>query len=335
MKRYLSNRSLYRNCFPVFFPLLILSLLITNNEFKQPGVAPPLRGHHALVYDEANKTVLLTAGSTPVDGGSSFTFYNDCWSFSGKEWKSLGQSGDERSGIGLAYDSKRKKIFSFGGFRNNQSLSDLRMLEGNTWKTIADLPEMKAAEPGFVYDAERDRLVAFGGSPGQRVANTDTWEWDGNAWKKFAGTGPGGRMGFAMVYDSKRKKTVVYGGMGATPGQRLRDTWEFDGTSWTKISEVGPPQFLAAGYTYDSKRGLFVIFGGGTGDGISGETWAWDGKEWKQLATTGPAARMMGYMAYDKDRDRIVLFGGRLTWPNDVNDTWEWDGRTWTEVKPK
>jgi hypothetical protein len=334
MKKYLPSRNLYRYCIPVIFPFAFLTLIFPLNSSYKQVVSPPLRAHHALVYDEANKVVLLTAGSTPVDGGSSFTFFNDRWSFNGKEWRSLGAAGDERSGIGLAYDSKRKKIFSFGGFKNNISLSDLRILDGDAWKTIADLPEMKAAEPGFVYDVARDRLVAFGGSPGQRAANSDTWEWDGAAWKKFEGPGPGGRMGFAMVYDSKRKKTVLYGGMGtATPGQRLTDTWEFDGTSWTKVSETGPPQTLAVGHTYDSKRGLLVIFGGGSEQGISGETWGWDGKEWKQLATTGPSARMMGYMAYDKDRDRIVLFGGRVTWPNDMNDTWEWDGKKWTEIK--
>ncbi len=35
---------------------------------------PPKRAHHELIYDEANKTILMTAGSTPVDGAILMIF---------------------------------------------------------------------------------------------------------------------------------------------------------------------------------------------------------------------------------------------------------------------
>jgi hypothetical protein len=296
-----------------------------------PGI-PPLRAHHALVYDEANKCILLTAGSTPLNGGSSFVVYNDLWCFSGNGWKEMGEAGDERSGIRLVYDSKRGKIFSFGGYSEGNSLADLRMLEGGTWKTISVLPEMKASEPGFVYDTDRDRFIVFGGSAARGIVNAETWEWDGVLWKKITGPGPGGRQAFSMIYDSKRKKTVLYGGMGTSPSELFNDTWEFDGTRWTKVADTGPGTRMSPGYAYDSKRNILIIFGGFKGDKRDSETWGWDGKEWKQLATTGPSPRAMGYMAYDKERDKIVLFGGRLGWPNDANDTWEWNGTAWKEI---
>lgn len=300
------------------------------------GVAssgPPKRAHHGLVYDESAGRIIMTSGSTPVQGGNAGIFFNDIWSFDGKTWKAIGVAGDKRSGMRLAYDTKRKKLFSFGGFSERGALADLRVWEDNDWKTISELPDMKAAEGGFVYDAARDCFVAFGGSSERGKMNDATWEWNGSAWKKYEGKGPEGRQAFAMVYDSKRKRTIIYGGSDGS-GKRFTDgIWEFDGKKWENIPGSEPGPRLSPGFAYDSKRGLFILYGGRTGEGASTDTWAWDGKEWKKLSGKGPAARAMGYMAYDKQRDKIVLFGGRLGWPNDAGDTWEWDGSEWREVK--
>jgi hypothetical protein len=307
---------------------------ITVAAQENPGVLPAKRAHHALVYDESSKTILMTAGSTPLDGGSSYQFFNDLWSFDGREWKLLGKAGDERSGIALAYDTKQGKLFSFGGFTNdNNSHGELRVLANGAWDIKTDIPEMKAAEAGLVYDPDRNKLIAFGGSPGRGVVNSITWEWDGAVWKKIEVPGPEGRQAFGMLYDTKRKKIVLYGGMGNNPQEPFTDTWEFDGSKWTKIVAPGPGKRLSAGYAYDEKRGLTILFGGVGANGFLQDTWSWDGSEWKKLSDSGPAKRAMGYMAYDKSRERIVLFGGRLGWPNDANDTWEWDGNKWEEIK--
>jgi hypothetical protein len=312
--------------------LAIIAIPLSINHNNDNRI-PPLRAHHALVYDEANRSVFLTAGSTPLNGGQSFAIYNDCWRFNGQQWQQTGAAGDQRSGIRLAYDSKEHKIYSFGGWIDGNSLSDLRVFENGNWKTVSQLPGMKASEPGFVYDSDRDRFIVFGGSPAFKQVNNETWEWDRKSWKKIEGPGPEGRQAFAMVYDSKRKKTILFGGMAATPETIFSNTWEFDGAKWTMVNETGPGKRLSPGCAYDSKRGLLIVFGGNSDKGITNETWAWDGSAWKQLAASGPVGRSMGYMAYDKDRDRIVLFGGRKGWPNDCNDTWEWDGLRWEEKK--
>jgi tetratricopeptide (TPR) repeat protein len=292
---------------------------------------PYQRAHHELVYDDNSKLVLLIGGSTPLNGGQSFRFFNDIWNFDGKSWKKVGHAGDERSGIRTAFDTKRKRLYSFGGFlRDNQSSGQLRMLENGDWRILSDLPEMKAAEPGFVYHEATDQLVAYCATGRDDIAAT-TWLWDGNTWTKYSGVAPEPRQAFMMGYDSKRKRTVLYGGIG-TSQKRFSDTWEFDGKVWRKVTDQGPGHRMAAGATYDSKRGLFVIFGGMSEDGSKNDMWGWNGKEWKQISGDGPPARSMGHLAYDKNRDRIVMFGGRLGWPNDANDTWEWDGVSWREV---
>jgi hypothetical protein len=300
------------------------------------GASPPRRAHHALVYDEARRLVLLTAGSTPLDQGQRFQFFNDLWAWDGSTWRSIGASGDEMSGIGLAYDPDRKRVFSFGGY-SGRSLEVLRALENDRWKELTPLHEMPVAEPGFVYDRARRRFVAFGGSQGPGRAAGDTWEFDGMSWTRVGVPGPPARQAHAMAFDARRGRTVVFGGMGEAPqGQRppaFGDTWEYDGRAWTKVDSTGPVARNGAGVAYDSKRGLVILFGGAGEAGFLGDTWAWNGKSWRKLADQGPEPRVMGYLAYDAKRDRVVMFGGRKGWPDgDLNDTWEWDGKVWRRV---
>lgn len=288
-----------------------------------------------MVYDKAGKLVLLVGGSTPLNGGRTYRFFNDIWKYDNSGWKKIGNAGDERSGMRLAYDAKRSRVFSYGGFTsNNQSNGQLRVLENNDWKILTDEPEMKSAEGGLVYDVRRDKLIAFGGSPGRSLVNGTTWEWDGREWKKFGGMSPAARQAFAMVYDSKRNKTILYGGMDGS-GKIFEDgIWEFDGTEWKNNSTThAPAPRMLPGYAYDSKRGLLIVFGGADSKGILGDTWSWDGTAWKKLSDTGPSPRIMGYMTYDKGRDKVVLFGGRLGAPGDTGDTWEWDGTNWMQKK--
>ena len=309
--------------------------LLFTSENKTPILtgSPAARAHHALVYDIKSEAVFMTGGSTPLEGGQRFEFFNDTWKYNGKEWTNLGESGTKRSGVALAYNSKEDIIYSFGGYSGDSSLSELRKYADQKWVTVSNLNGLTAAEPGMAYDSKRDKLIVFGGSAGRGMVNEATWEWNGTSWSKFGGNGPAGRQAFAMIYDSKRKVTVLFGGMGRTPKEIFGDTWEYDGASWKKIDINGPSPRISMGYAYDEKRGMFLLFGGASASGFEKDTWGFDGKTWTKLSDTGPSPRVMGYMTYDKKRDRTVLFGGRISWPHDVNDTWEWDGKEWTEIK--
>ena len=310
--------------------LVSIRLILSAQDVNQ---LPGKRAHHAMIYDESSDKVMLTGGSTPVNGGSSFIFYDDTWLFDGKSWTKVTIASDQRSGVALAQDASKKDLYSLGGFKNNVSVADLRLLTKTQWESVATLSVPGMTEGGFVFDSNRKVFVAFGGGASRGVVNGDTWEWNGKRWEKIAVENPPARQAFAMVYDEKRKITVLFGGMGTNSQNLFGDTWEYDGKSWKKVYDAGPAARMSAGYAYDSQRGMMIIFGGASANGILGDTWGWDGKEWKALATTGPAARMMGYLAYDKKRDRVVMFGGRLGWPNDANDTWEWNGTSWSEVK--
>jgi len=297
--------------------------------------APPARAHHALAYDPVTRRVLLTGGSTPRDSGRAFEFFNDLWAFDGRHWVQLPASGDRLSGIRLAFDARRARLVSWGGF-DGSPRGDLRVLEPDGWRTVGTHPDRRVSEPGMVYDTRRERLVAFGGSASHGHAYGETWEHDGTRWHRVDVTGPPARQAHVMVFDERRGRVVVFGGMGAAPAQGERppilgDTWEYDGTRWTRLDVAGPSPRLAPGATYDSRRGMVVIFGGSGSSGFLGDTWGWNGTAWQRLSEAGPARRVMGQLAYDAGRDRVVLFGGRRGYPNgDLADTWEWDGTQWT-----
>jgi hypothetical protein len=317
--------------------LVVVALLIrAAHPLYAQEPSPARRAHHSLVYDEANRRVLLWGGSSPFEGGNCCAMFNDLWSFNGTRWIPLGETGGKASGVGLAYDSRQNRVVGFGGYWNGQSLGSVQVLVNDAWTSRGRHPEAVAAEPGFVFDSRRNRFVAFGGSAGRGQAHGQTWEWDGTTWYTAAVPGPPARQGHVMVFDSKRNRVVLYGGTGsAGPGQppiRYADTWEYDGTSWKQLDVQGPPTRASAGATFDSKRGVVLVFGGAGPDGMFGDTWSWDGTSWRKLSDTGPEARAMGYLAYDKQRDRVVLFGGRKGWPDDLNDTWEWDGTRWRQV---
>lgn len=288
-----------------------------------------------MVYDEAGHRILLTGGSTPLDGGNRFEFFNDLWAFDGARWTPLAPTGGKWSGSALAYDSRERRILAYGGY-DGAPLKALRVLEGDTWRTLSPHPELAAAEPGFVYDSRRGRFVAFGGA-GPGGTNGATWEFDGATWSPVSTTSPPARQAHAMVFDEARGRTFLFGGMGqgtqGSPPPALGDTWEFDGQTWTPRQVAGPSPRFSPGTAYDAKRHRVILFGGLDASGFKGDTWAWDGSAWQKLADTGPDPRAMGYLAYDKQRDRIVLFGGRKGWPNgDLNDTWEFDGASWRRV---
>jgi hypothetical protein len=302
---------------------------------------PHRRAHHAMVYDQANRVVLLSGGRTPLEAGRRFRFFNDVWAFDGTRWRFVDTSGAELSGFRLAFDADKNRVVSFGGFLGRAGVGDLRVLDAGRWRTLGTHPELTASEPGFVYDSRRKRFVMFGGSYSK--AGDAGWILDDAGWTRITAAGPPPRQAHAMEYDEHRGRVVVFGGLGArdTPNQRppiLGDTWEFDGARWERLTVEGPSPRASPGIAYDSKRRSMILFGGVGGDGtMLSDTWSWDGRAWKLLAQSGPEPRAMGYLAYDRHRDRIVLFGGRRAgWPNgDANDTWEWDGAAWRRAEER
>jgi hypothetical protein len=90
----------------------------------------------------------------------------------------------------MTYNASRGRVVIFGGGVHmpvsntadweHRWLRDMWEWDGTRWTALAmNGPPSNGAQPGFAYDARRDRLVLFGGGglPG-------TWEWDGVRWSR-------------------------------------------------------------------------------------------------------------------------------------------------------
>jgi hypothetical protein len=294
---------------------------------------PPARAHHSMVYDAANRVVVVAGGSTTLDGGNTFMTFDDLWFLDGQGWRSTGSSGSARSGMALAFDSRRGRVVGFGGY--NPSLTatagasaELIELRSGAWVSIGEIPSRASTDARMIYDARRDRLVLFGGQIG-RQRRTDLWEYDGAAWSKVDVPVPADWVDFAMTYDEARGRTVLFGGFGSSP----------DSMSGR------PPALHWENLALDTARERLVLFGGATRDGgyLQG-TWEWDGARWRVVADAGagPGDRHAHAMGFDPGRRQVVLFGGvRVNRAPDVPaqeresplcDTWGFDGRQWTLI---
>ncbi len=125
-----------------------------------------------------------------------------------------------------------------------------------TLKPFGATPDLKRAGAGLAFDANRNRLVAYGDTTGL----SDTWESDGVTWTKSPAVGPIGLRDPQLTYHAGRKRVVLWNASFSTGG-----LWEWDGTTWTSVPVAGTGISLRpnAAVTYEPKSGKLVLMGGG------------------------------------------------------------------------
>ena len=224
------------------------------------------------------------------------------------------------------------------GTRPRRLLSTSLLL-GGSWLSMAgpaEPTEKEALEPAprfahaMTYDAERERVVIFGGTTG-KVGEVpmlrDTWEWDGSRWHQVDIPGPEPRAYAAMAFDPSRKVVVLNGGRRDDNGT-FADTWEYDGIAWNEAVENGPVGRDHHALVYDSGRQVLLTFGGWDGEATHDDLWQWDGSEWQLISTGGPPHRSAYGMVWDEHRETVLVYGGTNVQARHA-DLWEWDGRSW------
>ena len=234
----------------------------------------------------------------------------------------------------MTYDTRRQRIVLFGGdsTHDNAPTNETWEWDGATWSQVpTSFPP--AREYKLAYDADRGRVVMFGGN-GEGLLS-DTWEYDGVQWyRKSPAVSPGvGYRDYAMAYDAERRRVVLIGGSSTSPS--LTDTWEWDGTTWTaRALSVSPTQDAYSGLVFDDRRRRLVLFTGPSPvdqpDATLHETWEWDGVRWARsdaTSRTAPSARANAAMAFDAGRHEAVMFGGsELYNVLSVGETWGFAG---------
>lgn len=263
-----------------------------------------------------------TAPLQPTDAGAAVSCTNCGFGLSVINAETIGR-GDQLTGAGNeTVVNAGGRVFSVGSAMWEWSAYT------KGWRAIGAPPAIRN-RPALAWDAERQRLVFFGGQTNATMFD-DTWEWDGSSWQRIdTAMQPSPRMAHKMVFDPVRKRTVLFGGEG--PSGVLGDTWEWDGTTWTQLSPATSPSARdAMGLAWDGTRNQVLLFGGYTSSAASNETWSWNGTVWEQLSpTTSPEARSSLTMTWDETRQTIVLAGALNT---GITSTFEWNGTNWVQL---
>lgn len=249
-----------------------------------------------------------------------------------------------RTAAAMVGDAARQQMVLFGGNSGVSSTGSVAF--GDTWLwngawTQAQPTVSPAArwDHAQTYDAQRQRVVLFGGTDGT-AAFGDLWEWDGSNWWPVSFlAGPQARAGHAMTFDAARQQVVLFGG--GSNGTSLADTWAWNGVNWTVLTPpVSPPPRSQHAMAYDPVRQRVLVSGGHSGPTVLADTWEWDGATWNSgapLPTTPGVApgRLWHSMSWHPPSQRLLLaFGARPQGSGLVGfgDTWAYDGSTWTQV---
>lgn len=158
-----------------------------------------------------DRVLLLQGGVRRVAGTYELTFAN------GPRWRALG-GGVGRSGVALAYDSKRRRILTFGGYYASGGGGIVSYSNELRWKSIdslgstalinAENPPRPTYRASMIYDSKRDRVVIYGG-----MHSSEIWECDLSAtpaWRRLEDGPP--RAGHRAIYDPIGDRMLAFGG---------------------------------------------------------------------------------------------------------------------------
>jgi len=135
------------------------------------------RAANQLVYDTANRTVVLFGGVT-----TNLTPLNDTWTWNGINWTQQFPTSapSPRNGPALAYDATLGAVVLFGGAVGtccSDSLNDTWTWNGVNWTEIYPantLPPARNA-PAMDYDPLRKVVLMFGGAGDSGRELDDSW----------------------------------------------------------------------------------------------------------------------------------------------------------------
>jgi len=203
--------------------------------------------HHEMVYDEANKMIVVYGGQTGQRQFDARTFiYKD------DKWKALNiPSPGPRVHHAMAYDAERKRTVLFGGFGDKKSFDETWEFDGTSWTKIQTTINPGArGHHSMVYDPVSKMVLLYGGDDATG-AKGDVWAWNGKTWEQLSDNGPQ-RILPAVAFDPDKNKLYVFGGNGGEGFLFIySDLWEWDRKKWTKVSD-------GEVYKFDTQKNSFI-----------------------------------------------------------------------------
>ena len=312
------------------------------------GTKPSARHGSRMAYDPVQGKTLLYTGNTDSDVGTATatggTWVDETWEYDGSAatgpgtWTRIAVTGPSSTmwvyPTHLAFDPSTSKMILHWYW--NQMWEYNAATPGwaavpTTTPTKVDTAEPPYNDTPIVYDANRQKLVFFGGQSGQRrqlwELNTGDYSW---ANRSTPVNGPIQRTYPSIAFNSKTGTMLVFGGYSSLDASYKQDIWEWSGSGSTLTNRTTggtkPAPRNQAGLVYDSKRDRLLLFGGYSSSvGAYDDLWTWDNatSEWSQITFTGtrPTGRYGVWMFYDAARDKVYVYG--VYWAG--YQIWEYD----------
>src|SRR5512143_3677425 len=214
-------------------------------------------------------------------------YLDDVWALSlgdGLGWRRLVPAGTAPAGRfehAAICDAAHHSMVVFGGYRYDNGphyLDDawvLSLEDTPAWSALSPAGASPAARAGHsaVYDAQRDRMVLFGGDwwDGSYHFLDDVWALSLGAtpsWTALVtvGSAPAPRSGQTAIFDSGHDSLVVFGGYELGDAYHyFGDVWALslaDPLAWTPRAPAGSPPVARAQHAaiYDIVRDRLVTF---------------------------------------------------------------------------
>jgi hypothetical protein len=342
---------------------------LTTNTWTNltPADSPPARWGHSMVYDSANKVMVLFGGNTSILNNETWTY-----DLGSNSWtkKNPATSPPARERHSMAYDRKNGETVLYSGVLGPSDYSEndtwTYNLTNNLWsnKTPKNAPPPRF-DHAMAYDYLNCTIVLVGGeSPGNYNWRADSWTYNltANNWTLGTLNAPSERVYHDMAYDSDKGEMVLFGGWdGSVYDNRNQlycycgDTWTYNLSlnRWTLKSPLSSckqiePLFAykehGGGHimAYDSRAGEMVLFGLQKGSVLLNITYTYNltNNLWtEKKPANSPSARRGSAMVYNSRAGEMVLFGGQndTKYSNKwLNDTWMYNlsTNTWTNKSP-
>lgn len=295
-------------------------------QWKHPAASPASMPWQAMVYDAADRYVVLYEGTTT-------------WTFHRGQWQPLvtSTSPSSRYGASIVYDSADGYVLLFGGggaypSSSSGDLNDTWTFLGGVW---TNLPLTHAPSPrawaGIADDRADGYVVLYGSSSSGRH---ETWTYLSGHWRLiwnypwWAGP-PKGPV--AMTYDSADAYVVM---LAPFPGTSIWNlTWTYSNGTWSNrtANSTARPGFGGPGLLLDDPADGYVLLIGPWGAAAStNATWTYSGGRWSPLPTPSAPAGVAGAaVAYDPGRKAVVFHPG-----SGAAETWTFAGGNWTNLLP-
>lgn len=307
----------------------------------RPPVAPSPRGFSQMVYDAADRYVLLLGGiSSLVKWPSSL---NDSWTFANGTWtagaRAPGFTGTE-GGLSVAYDNADGYVVGV------TPAATLEYRRGSWNATHPSPAPTNRTLTNLVYDSAAGRVLMLGGfdSSGRELA--DLWNYSAGRWsEESANTTPILSEYFApvAVFDRSTDQVIFLAGgdMVQLGGSTRSTTWVYANSTWTAVpTAITPFTQCCGGIAFDPADNETVLVGGfvygnnTVSDFNSNSTWIFSNYTWKWIPTNSTfRGRYGASLVYDAADGYLMLFGGDAYGAfGYAPQTWRFDAGVWSLV---